>query len=78
MLASRLSDVTERSTELGAGQNDENLAVVEEAFGVLAQSDITEQVCDPVCVCVCVCFLSCICTIIVACLKHSMYVHAHQ
>ena len=50
MLASRLSDVTERSTESGAGQNDENLAVVEEAFDVLAQSGINEQVSDRVCV----------------------------
>ena len=43
------------STESGAGQNDDNLAVVEEAFDVLAQSDVNEQVCDCVCVCVCVC-----------------------
>jgi hypothetical protein len=43
-LASQLSNLTGTSAEAGAGQNDENLAVVEEAFDVLAQSDINEQV----------------------------------
>jgi hypothetical protein len=43
-LAGELNSLTEMSTEAGAGQNDENLAVIEEAFNVLAQNDINEQV----------------------------------
>ena len=51
-MASLLNNVTKTSTESGAGQNDDNLAVVEETFDLLAQSNVNEQVCDRVCVCV--------------------------
>ena len=44
-LASALSFVAGITTDTGAGQSDENLAVIERSFDVLARIDVNEHVC---------------------------------
>lgn len=41
---SELSRVTETAADLGAGQNEDNLAVIENAFDVLTRSVIDKEV----------------------------------